>query len=124
MEARTRSDQRMPLSEHEERVFAEIERQLEADDPRLVARAQRRSRRSGSSFLTPRRRLILAGVGVVVGIICVLSLIVHVVFGIVGFFVLLASITLGVSAWRAQQVPDVEILHGEPSDDPGDPRRT
>jgi uncharacterized membrane protein YuzA (DUF378 family) len=32
----------MPLSEHEERILAEIERQLAAEDPRFVARARRR----------------------------------------------------------------------------------
>ncbi len=31
----------MPLSEHEERILAEIERQLAADDPRFAARSRR-----------------------------------------------------------------------------------
>ncbi len=32
----------MPLSEHEERILAEIEQQLAAEDPKFVARARRR----------------------------------------------------------------------------------
>ena len=32
----------MPLSEHEQRILAEIEQQLAAEDPKFVARARRR----------------------------------------------------------------------------------
>jgi protein-S-isoprenylcysteine O-methyltransferase Ste14 len=32
----------MPLSEHEQRILAEIEQQLASEDPRFVARARRR----------------------------------------------------------------------------------
>lgn len=60
----------MPLSEHEEHILAEIERQLAAEDPRFVARARRR--RVGRLSRTMRLRL--AAVLGIIGVIAVLSL--------------------------------------------------
>ena len=100
----------MPLSEHEERVMAEIERQLAAEDPRFVARTQRRARSSGRHTITPRRRLIAGIIGAVIGVVCVILLTLHVAFGIAGFLLLLTSLTLIVGAVRDQKVADVEVL--------------
>jgi hypothetical protein len=58
----------MPLSEHEERILAEIEQQLAAEDPRFVARARRRR---GWSPRGQRRIAIVFGI---VGIVAVLLL--------------------------------------------------
>lgn len=58
----------MPLSEHEERILAEIEQQLAAEDPRFVARARRRRRWPGR---TQRRVAIVMGI---LGVIAVLLL--------------------------------------------------
>lgn len=62
----------MPLSENEEQILAEIERQLAAEDPRFVARARRRrlSRSSLSRTVKVRAAIGLA----VVGLVSVLSL--------------------------------------------------
>ncbi|MCC5949055.1 MAG: DUF3040 domain-containing protein [Nitriliruptoraceae bacterium] len=60
----------MPLSEHEERILAEIEAQLAADDPRFAARARRRRRLSWNRATRVRVAAILG----VVGALCVLSL--------------------------------------------------
>lgn len=79
----------MPLSEHEERILAEIERQLAEDDPRLVARARRASQRSP-------HRLRWAIPGFVLGLACLLLLVVHVAFGFVGMALMFASVVVAV----------------------------
>ena len=80
----------MPLSEHEERILAEIERQLAQDDPRFVARA-RRSRRSGG-----RRRLPLAVGLFVLGFLCMLGLVLHIALGFVGFALMFVAVLVAV----------------------------
>lgn len=80
----------MPLSEHEERILAEIERQLAQDDPRFVARA-RRSRRSGG-----RRRLPVAVGMFAVGFLCLLGLVIHIALGFVGFAMMFAAVLVAV----------------------------
>lgn len=88
----------MPLSEHEENVLAEIERQLAAEDPRFAARARRRTRQ-----VTPglRRRLtvICTVLGVVgLSMLGVLSAPWNLVSASVGMLLLLLAIVLAVSA--------------------------
>ena len=85
----------MPLSEHEERILAEIERQLAADDPRFVARA-RRPRGRPSRTLRLRLAIGLA----IVGFLCLLGLTASIVYGAVGMTLLLVAILLGVTAMR------------------------
>ena len=87
----------MPLSEHEERILAEIERQLAAEDPRFVARARKRKPRLRSSRTL---RLRLAIVLAVVGFVSLLGLVSHIAFGAVGMLLLLAAIVLGATALR------------------------
>lgn len=82
----------MPLSEHEERILAEIERQLAAEDPRFVARARRRGGLSRSS------RMRLAIGLALLGIIGVIALVVDIVFAAIGLALLLAAILVGASA--------------------------
>lgn len=85
----------MPLSEHEERILAEIERQLAAEDPRFVARA-RRSRRGPSRAL----RLRLAVAMAVLGLLSLLGLTFSILWGAVGMALLLGAILLGATALR------------------------
>lgn len=80
----------MPLSEHEERVLAEIERQLADEDPRFVARARRTRTPHGPA------RLRLALAGFVLGLVCLLGLVVHFVFGLIGFAVMFTSVVVAV----------------------------
>lgn len=82
----------MPLSEHEERILAEIERQLAADDPRFVARTRRRS--GWSRSVRVRIAMALA----VLGVVSLLSLTFNIIFGALGMVLLLAAILLGVTA--------------------------
>ena len=85
----------MPLSEHEERILAEIERQLAAEDPRFVARARRSPRNFGR---TTRLRLAI-GLAVL-GAIAVACLVIDIIFGAIGIALIFAAILLGVSAVR------------------------
>ena len=52
----------MPLSEYEQRVLEQMERQLTSDDPKLVNTFQ------GGSGTRSVRRWLLAGAGVVLGL--------------------------------------------------------
>ena len=83
----------MALSEHERRVFAEIERQLVEDDPRFVARTRRRL-----AAWSPDVRIRAAVVLGIAGVIGVLSLTFDIVYGALGMAALLAALVLGASA--------------------------
>jgi hypothetical protein len=83
----------MPLSEHEQRMFAEIERQLVEDDPRFVSRTRRTLR-----AWSPDMRIRVAAVLGVIGVIGVLALTFDLLFGIAGMALVLTAVILGVSA--------------------------
>jgi hypothetical protein len=77
----------MPLSDHEQRILAEIERRLLEEDPKFAQQV-------GSSFQAHlARRLKLAGLGFVLGlVILVVGFIQNVALGVAGFVVMLISI--------------------------------
>jgi hypothetical protein len=83
----------MPLSDREQRLFAEIERQLEADDPRFVARTRRRL-----SAWTPDTRLRASIVLGVLGALGVLALTFDLIFGVLGMAALLVAVVVGAGA--------------------------
>jgi ABC-type branched-subunit amino acid transport system permease subunit len=83
----------MPLSEHEQRMFAEIERQLVADDPRFVARTRRRL-----TAWSPDVRIRVSGLLGVLGLVGVLALTFDLLFGIAGMALLLTAIVVGAGA--------------------------
>lgn len=83
----------MGLSEHERRVFAEIERQLVEDDPRFVARTRRRL-----AAWSPTVRIRAAIALGVAGAAGVLSLTFDIIYGALGMAALLAALVLGASA--------------------------
>lgn len=89
----------MPLSDNEERILAEIERQLAEDDPRFVART--RLRRGWSR----KARIRLAIVAGIIGLGCVLSLTFSIVFGAFGMVLLLGAVLLGVTAANEEPEP-------------------
>jgi hypothetical protein len=80
----------MPLSEHEERILAEIERQLAAEDPRFVARARRSPRNLGR---TTRIRLAI-GLAIL-GALTTAALVFNIVFGVIGIALVFGAILLG-----------------------------
>jgi hypothetical protein len=107
----------MPLSEHEERILAEIERRLSEDDPRFVERARRTS-------VTDRRgrRLKLAMAGFAVGFLLLLGLVVSQWVALTGMALMFASVVVGV---RAVGEGDgtlseraLRVLRGDGEDDP------
>ena len=89
----------MPLSEEELRLLEQMERELAAEDPKVVATLQGRSLRR-----TAKLRLILAGVVFLAGIGLMMggAMARMTWLGIIGFLVMLGSATLGLAAWRGQ----------------------
>ena len=77
----------MPLSEYEQRVLEQMERELTSDDPRLATSMKTTSQRSSV-------RYIIAGVGLIVGL---LGLVIGAaqslpVVGVIGFVVMFAAV--------------------------------
>ena len=72
----------MPLSEHEQRLLEQMERALYAEDPKFASSLRGRDPRSNF-----RRRVLLAGIGFVVGVVLLmLGLVTQlIVVSIVGF---------------------------------------
>ena len=85
----------MPLSEHEQRLFEQIERSL-SEDPKFASAV----RQSDPKFHA-RRRLILAGVGIVAGLaLLVYGTINNPILGVLGFVVMLAAAAFGMMSQR------------------------
>ena len=91
----------MPLSDHEQRILAEIERRLLEEDPKFAHQV-------GSSFRAHlARRLKLAVVGFVLGlIILVVGFVNYVAVGVAGFVIMLASVFLFVRTMRRRASVD------------------
>lgn len=87
----------MPLSEHEQRLLDQIEQALYAEDPKFVSSV--RSVRARSHL---RRSIVLAVVGVIIGLGLVLIGLVSnlIVLSVVGFVLVVASCGLCVKAIR------------------------
>jgi hypothetical protein len=86
----------MPLSEHEQRILAEIERRLLEEDPKFAHQV-------GSSFRAHLgRRLKLAVAGFILGLVVVISstFLENVAVGVAGFVIMLASVFVFVRTMR------------------------
>jgi hypothetical protein len=79
----------MPLSEYEQRVLEQMERQLTSDDPRLANTLTSRGRR-------PVLRYVLGGIGAVVGLLLLVggAASSEVWLGVLGFVVMFASVAI------------------------------
>ena len=90
----------MPLSEEELRLLEQMERALVEEDPKLASTLRGTSLRRSA-----RRRAIVWGVCFAVGVTVLMTGAITElwVVGIVGFVIMLASATIGVSALRSQQ---------------------
>jgi hypothetical protein len=87
----------MPLSEHEQRLLEQMERQLYADDPKLASTL----RGSGRS-LRSRHRLLLGIVGVASGLaLLVAGVASQFWLGVVGFLVMLAGGWWASTGWQS-----------------------
>ena len=112
----------MPLSEHEQRILAEIERRLLEEDPKFAHQV-------GSSFRAHlSRRLKLAVAGFVVGLVVVISstFFENVAIGVAGFVIMLACVFLFVRTMRRRATVDRPVGPAPPSGPApptGQPRR-
>jgi hypothetical protein len=77
----------MPLSEYEQRVLEQMERALTSDDPRLANTLQSSGRR-------PVVRYVVAGVGLVVGLLVLVlgAAQSNALLGVIGFVVMFAGV--------------------------------
>ena len=101
----------MPLSEHEQRLFDQIERSL-AEDPKFASAV----RASDPRFHARRRLLVAAGV-----ILAGLALVVYgtvsknPLLGVAGFVVMLGAAAFAMQSHRKGQAPDLHVVGGTAS---------
>ncbi len=108
----------MPLSEHEQRLFEQIERSL-AEDPKFASAV-----RATDPRLHARRRLVLAAVLVAAGLALVVygAVSKNSLLGVAGFVVMLGSLAFGLQARRRTQTTELRVVGGTTSRR-GRPRR-
>lgn len=87
----------MPLSEEELRLLEQMERALSEEDPKFAS-----TLRGTEIRQVARRKAILAGVAFVVGIAVLMggAILAQPVVGVVGFVIMLASATYGLTVLR------------------------
>jgi len=101
----------VPLSEHEQRLFEQIERSL-AEDPKFASAV-----RASDPRFHARRRILVAAVLLVGG----MALLVYGVMGnqpllgVGGFVVMLGSVVFGMQAYRRGQTTDLRVVDGTAS---------
>ncbi len=101
----------MPLSEHEQRLFEQIEQSL-AEDPKFASAV-----RATDPRFHARRRLLVAVSGVVAG----LALVVYgtvsktPLLGVAGFVVMLGSAAFAMLSQRRAQSPNLHVVGGTTS---------
>lgn len=89
----------MPLSEYEQRVLEQMERELTSDDPRLATTLTSTTSRSAT-------RYVVAGIGLVVGLLTlVLGAAKSVPWvGVLGFMIMFASVTYALTPPKRRTV--------------------
>jgi hypothetical protein len=98
----------VPLSEHEQRLFEQIERSL-AEDPKFASAV-----RSTDPRFHARRRIILAAVAVVLGLAVLVFGVAgkNPLLGVAGFVVMLGAAALGIQAFRRGRHPELRSVNG------------
>lgn len=100
----------MPLSEHEQRLLEQIERDLYADDPKLVSTVRSINPRTYAlRRLWRSTALFIIGLAVLVAAVVVNSGVTSIVLGLVGFIVMLLAALRGSG--------DLRRLGGRPDPD-------
>ncbi|EFG65406.1 DUF3040 domain-containing protein [Streptomyces sp. SPB074] len=111
----------MPLSEHEQRMLEQMERALYAEDPKFATALE------GTKLRTyTRRRVYLSVVGFLVGIALLVGGVGQggvssVVFGVIGFLVMLVCAVLAITGWRKAPKPGEQQAQA-PGGEAGAPR--
>lgn len=110
----------MPLSEHEQRLFEQIERSL-AEDPKFASAV-----RSTDPRFHARRRIILAAIAVLLGLAVLIFGVAgkNALIGVAGFVLMLGSAALGIQAFRRARHPELRAVGGRASRQTGNPRRS
>jgi hypothetical protein len=87
----------VPLSEHEERLLDQIERALEAEDPKFAHAV-----RASDPRAHYKRRVVKAGLGFLIGVALLLSGVIskYIWIGVAGFLVMLATAMWALTSWR------------------------
>ena len=98
----------MPLSEHEQRLFEQIERSL-AEDPKFASAV----RASDPRFHT-RRRIVVAAILFLAGIALLIYGVVSKIpiLGVGGFVVMLGSVAFAMQSYRNGQSRDLRAVGG------------
>jgi hypothetical protein len=98
----------VPLSEHEQRLFEQIERSL-AEDPKFASAV-----RSTDPRFHARRRIILAAVAVLLGLAVLVFGVAgkNPLLGVAGFVVMLGAAALGIQAFRRGRHPELRSVNG------------
>ncbi|MFC5922550.1 DUF3040 domain-containing protein [Micromonospora vulcania] len=101
----------MPLSEHEQRLFEQIERSL-AEDPKFASAV-----RASDPRFHARRRLLVAAVVIIAGLALLVygAVIKTPPLAVAGFVVMLASAAFAVQSHRRAQSPDLHVVGGTTS---------
>jgi DUF3040 family protein len=109
----------VPLSEHEQRLFDQIERSL-AEDPKFASAV-----RASDPRFHARRRLLVAAFVIILG----LALLVYgavsrnTLLGVSGFVVMLGSAAFALQSRRRGQAPDLHAVGGTASRRTRQPRK-
>ena len=100
----------MPLSEHEQRLLEQMERQLYADDPKLASTL----RGSGRS-LRSRHQVVLGVIGIVLGLALLVAGVASQLWplGVAGFLVMLGSGWWASSGWHSGTPSSGGAPHGQ-----------
>lgn len=101
----------MPLSEHEQRLFEQIERSL-AEDPKFASAV-----RASDPRFHARRRILAAAVLFLGGVaLLIYGVMIKVpLLGVAGFVVMVGSVGFGMSAYRRGQSTDLRAVGGTAS---------
>jgi hypothetical protein len=98
----------VPLSEHEQRLFDQIERSL-AEDPKFASAV-----RASDPRFHARRRILLAAFVIIAGLALVVYGTVsrNTLLGVAGFVVMLGAAAFGLQSRRRGQSPDLHAVGG------------
>jgi hypothetical protein len=98
----------VPLSEHEQRLFEQIERSL-AEDSKFASAV-----RSTDPRFHARRRVVFAVIAVLLGLaVLIYGVAIQLaLLGVAGFVIMLAAAAFGIQALRRGRAPDLKVVGG------------
>ncbi|MBT8225665.1 MAG: DUF3040 domain-containing protein [Dactylosporangium sp.] len=98
----------MPLSEHEQRLFEQIERSL-AEDPKFASAV-----RANDPRFHAKRRVIVAALLLIIGMTLLMVGVGSnsTLLGVLGFLVMLGAVVFGMQSYRRSQNTDLRAVGG------------